>query len=700
MEYLSELVRDWSAGVITTVRSDNIPPNSSPRGKNAYLAFAAGDKAIVRKRRGGTLMNGTAITGGGEIFGQAYYKLLSGGTFTNYHVAASATGRLDLVASDGTYTNLSTALVASSTAYPDFATANNLLFIVNGTDRLKYNGTSVQNFGIAEPSTAPTLADSGAGGSPDGTYEGRVTFYNSATGVESSAGPTSGTVTVVTNTIDWTSIPVSADTQVTSRRLYVRNTGTMTTFRLLTTIADNVTTTYTQTAADTILLTAGPDTEENDRPPSGIKYIEWHLSRMFAADDTTLYYSKSTLPENFDPDFTEPVNQNDGQKITGLHAFGDILIIFKTDSFYGLYGDDPNSWVVRPISTTVGCVSNRSIRAIDGVLYWWSERGPVAWDGSSNPRLIGQDSIAQSIDATAINYAEFARVVAEVDVPQTTLLWSVPVVSQTRNTVLFPWNYRLGRWMGEWDPFDVASMTVTEDADTGQPSVMMGSYSGRLWKWWDADADGVPSGTTTGSFTATGTTQTVLTDLTAAFYTTGSGLKDCKVTVLNSSGAVVGSNRQRIDSNTATALTLVTATSGLTSGDTYTYIVGGPDFQWDTPWLCFGDPFSKKRFLFLYFLMESAGSAVNIKADLSFNEDSTVARTKSFTFSNSSSGVWDTSLWDAVEWGGLAASASRLRIGRTGRSWRVRLRNHYANQTVGLLSLGIKAVSLWADRFV
>lgn len=695
MTPLGEALTGWPAGVNTTLRPDRLPPTASPRGLNSYLTNALGGEAVVGKRRGASVFTTTPITASPAVIGQYAFLKRSALTLTSYHVALTDTGRLELISNTGGLTNLATGLDTSG-AFPDFEVANNHLFFVNGTDRKKYDGTTVTEFGIAEPSTACVIADAGSGSNHNGTYEGRYTFYNGTTGQESSASATSNSLTLTNNAIDWSSVDVSSDSQVTARRLYLRNTATMTTFRLVATISDNTSTTAQTDVADSSLVTLGPDTEENDRVPSTVRFLAWHNSRMFAADGQYLYYSKVGFPEAFDPDFYEPVNADDGQSITGLHVAQDVLLIFKSNTTYALYGDDPQTWVVRPVSTTIGCTSHRSVVAVEDKVYWWSEQGPAVWDGATPPRLFGREVLSPTVGPDGVNQSRLNQVVACVDFPRDHVIFWVPGLSQTRNTIGLPYNYRLGAFDSSlWDPFDVASAATVEDSN-GQPWVFLGGYSGRVYKWWNADSDGVPTGsTTTGTFVAASTSVTTVTDATATFPTTNGGLTDCKVTILNSDGYHVGSTRQRISSNTATGFTLGTAVAGLTAAATYTYIVGGPDWQWDTYWSDLGDAFSKKRMLFLYLQMASSGSSVTIRCDLAFNFDTSSGQTKALTFDTSApSSVWDEAIWDTSAYGTLASVNSRQRIGRTGWTWRARLRNAYADQSATLYKVGIRGIRL------
>lgn len=688
-QVLLDTVDDFANGFITAVEADVLPSTASPRMKNAALTSMASGRAIISKRRGMTVMNGTAITGSPAVLGMFAFRRRSGTTFTQHHLIVSDGGRLDTLSTSGVLANLSTGLTAG-THFPAFATINNLAFLVNSQDAKKTDGTAVYNFGIAPPGTAPTLADAGTSGAHNGTYEARVTFYNGNTGHESSAGPTSGTVTVTNKDISWTAIPTSADTQVTARRLYIRNTTTQQNFYLVTTIADNVTTTFTSDVADTALTVVGPDTDENDQPPTGLVALAAHRSRLFVTDGVDLYYSKEDQVEAFDPDNVEAVNPDDGQRIVALHSAHEVLIVFKQNAMYGLYGDDPQSWVIRLIDPDIGCTSHRSVVTVEGRTYWWSEQGPMVWDGGGPPRSIALDLIAPTISPDVLNYAQLASVCAAPDFIRQRVLFAVPEVGQTRNTVILPFNYRQARWEGTWDPMDVGALGVAEDAN-GQPWLFLGNYSGQVFKWWDADHDGVGTGTTSGTFTASGTSVTTVTDSGATFDTTGAGLIERKVTILDTNGRPVGTTRPRIISNTGTAFTMASSVTGLTNGATYTYIVGGPDFQVDTYWGAHGYPYHKKRYEFLYVQAKATASTVTVRVDLAFNYDTSAGQTKALTFtSNAPDATWDASIWDSATYGTQATVNKRLRVGRTGRVWRARFRNHYPSQSVSIQRLAMQ----------
>jgi len=104
----------------------------------------------------------------------------------------------------------------------------NFLYLSNGTDKKKVYIplSSVSEWGIAAPSTAPTVAV-GAAGNPDGTYScyySYVAKYTDGTEYETDLSPVA-TVAPVTQKITWTLPGSASDSQITHLRLYRDKSG-------------------------------------------------------------------------------------------------------------------------------------------------------------------------------------------------------------------------------------------------------------------------------------------------------------------------------------------------------------------------------------------------------------------------------------------------------------------------------------------
>lgn len=711
---IKETYADWGSGVVTSMEPDEVPQNAYIKGLNIALASIGGGKAVPKRRGGMRTLNGTQITGASAVVGMHEFRRRGASTFTHHHLVASDNGRLDKIDPDaGTLTAISASAFTSSTAqeYPtSFADANNLCFMVNGANQKKYDGTDLTAFGITAPASAPTIADGADSGNHNGTYEARVTYYNGNTGQESSAGPTSGSANVTNSSIDWTNIPTSADAQVTHVRLYLRNTATMSNFYLAGTTQNGNTTENTD-VLDTSLTQVGPDTEENNPPSNDSCFVVFHKSRLFVATRTEVQFSKlANLPngdsglESFDPENVETPTPQNGQVITGLAVAFDVLVIFKTNSIVVLDGDDPETWTLTEISSDIGCTSHRSIIVADGRVFFWSEQGPAVLDAARKPQLLAPPFIDATITPEIFSFEQeqFALVTGDHDITEQRVVWAVAEVEQTRNTRLLPFNYRVNRWESDgWDPMDCSCLAKMDDGD-GKPFLAFGNYAGQVFNMGDATNDGVPSGTMSGTFVASATSMSTITDVTATFATTGGALKERKVTIVDSNGErpEIGI-RPRITSNTATSFTLNTAVNELVNGQTYTYYIGGPAMDFESAWLHQGDPFQKKRYRHVYYHIRIGDSIqslrFNVYTSYDFDQDAALIQDTSF---DSDFPSWDEVNWDEFNWVGLTTSLDiqdRFRVGKTGTAILVRMRHYEPDADLTIVKLGVTAEGLTED---
>lgn len=707
---LFDEIDNWANGVNTSAPADKLPPGASPRGRNTVLQQIGEDTALMGKRKGALALNSTPITGSPGLWG-FQFKKQSG---TKYNLLVSTTGRLDQLNSDTTTTVINATAFTSGTSHiPIFAVANDLCFIVNDVDQKKFDGTNVTKFGITRPA-APTATAVAGGAMAAGVWDVALTYFNSATGHESSRSDFSSVTLAAGNLRINVSWLAPTDTQVTHVRVYARQqTAGQNAYRAVAgatpaadatyggyvpaTLATQLDISATQYSAFTLLA---PSDVENNPPASGLKAPVWHYSRMFLFDSGNLYYSKIRdnvpFPEAFDPGNYEPVNPNDGDTIVGGASFGGKLYIFKKQSIYRLVGPDPNSWQVELVTADYGCSSIKSVCFADGVMYWWAGAlgmAAMAIDGA--PVSLGKTYLG-SLTNTVLNETGFSIVAGAVDVQNQTVLMAVPEFGSTRNTLIVPFSYRAKRFHAEWwNPFDVQSLWPVETS-TGLLQLFMGGYSGQTFQWWAAGNDGIPGSTTTHGPALASTlssTATTLTDSAAAFATTGGGLIERYVYAISQDRQTI--QRRRITSNTATALTITPAWDN-NPNTTYTYVVGGIDFQLDTPWMFAPTQFFKKRYEFLFLMAESIDIGTTVDVDL-FVSNSLTAPKKTRTVSiGGTGGVYDaaTSLYDTTKYAGAAVTFAKKRAGFVGRTWRARIRNCQADQDVLIYKVAMMGQTL------
>lgn len=75
---------------------------------------------------------------------------------------------------------------------------------------------------------------------------------------------------------------------------------------------------------------------------------------------------------------------------TGISAYNNVLLLFKKDIVYEMYGSMP--YTITELCTT-GCIDNDSIVSIDGVLYWASPKGIVRYSGGVPSVISAQTDI-------------------------------------------------------------------------------------------------------------------------------------------------------------------------------------------------------------------------------------------------------------------------------------------------------------------
>lgn len=702
---LFEELKNWVGGVVTAAAADTPLPNSSPRGRNSSLTQLAPGLAEVSRRRGAVPALTARLSGEPAIIGQTEFIKANG---TAYHVLVGSDGSLRLRNLDGTSTVIAAAAF-TSTDLPSFAVANDLLFIANGTDRIKFDGTNVRAWGITAPAAGPTLSAAAGGSMAAGVYDVLLTYYASAYGNESGRGVLSSVTLAAGQKINvsWT---FPADAQVDYVRVYIRSrTRGANFYRAVagatpaahathggyasTTLAAVLDITDAQFAAFTTLA---PAANANQPPPSGAQSPTWHDSRMFVHDERGLYWTDIESPEGFNlVDSFEPINPDDGDPLVALASIDEGLLTLKRNSTWLLDGNDPNSWIPRRLSTSLGAVNQQSVAVTDNGTYWWDkDKGPARLRGGK-PEAFGLPRIGPSLTATRFNQSLLHLITAVEDTSpaRQRLMYAVPEAGSTRPSLILPYNLALEVWESDgWNPFDVASMARARNT-TGDETVFIGGYTGRLFEWWSGMTDGVTTGqkpeglvTAAAATTLTG----VLAGGVASPAWTVDAHKGLYVYAISANDEV---QRRLITANTANTLTVSVAWS-TNPNSTYRFIIGGIDFQFDTPWMTAEAPFHKKRFEFLFVqLGESTDAIVRADIELFLTYDRLNAQLTT-EFELSSGAVYDAATYDVSRYASPQQDDTKIRVSRTGKAWRVRLRNITAAYDTVIKQVAMQSVLL------
>lgn len=234
----------------------------------------------------------------------------------------------------------------------------NHLFIGNGyVTPYKYNGTDFTRHGVYPPVTTASVS-TGAAGSLTGDYLYKVTFVNSQS-VESDVGPVTATHTAASTKISMTSLPTAAQSWgVNARRIY-RTAAGGSTFKLLTTINDNTTTTYLDEILDAALGAEAP-TDNGVPPLYGV--VCYHRDRVFCNDPSNpnfVNYSDLQEPYTFGAANIRRFGDNTADIVRAIAVDGENLVIFGDRGIELIYmpSTDDSEWINVKVKSDFGCMS-------------------------------------------------------------------------------------------------------------------------------------------------------------------------------------------------------------------------------------------------------------------------------------------------------------------------------------------------------
>jgi len=166
--------------------------------------------------------------------------------------------------------------------------------------------------------------------------------------------------------------------------------------------------------------------------PTGCKYIMFADERLWCSNVSGLESTVKVSAYGDATDWTVPavdplpadaanmftMDRQDGKPITCSYYSPYGKVFWKRNKMFVVKGVDNDSYEKYRISDNVGCVDNRSVRLVQGVVTWLAEDGIYQWEGGSNPpTLISREidntikSIRQSVSAadnqSISSYADF-----------------------------------------------------------------------------------------------------------------------------------------------------------------------------------------------------------------------------------------------------------------------------------------------------
>jgi hypothetical protein len=490
-----------------------------------------------------------------------------------------------------------------------------------------------------------------------GTYSYVVTYYNSTTGQESQPFALANAVTITLTTTNakvyLQDIPVSADANVTARRIY-RTTanGSIYNAQLVTTITDNTTTVYLDVIADTSL---GALIKLYLDPAPIFKKMVTHKNRGFgfSSYSSRLYFSVlfnlwywpqglvdlSATAKQYYID----INPDDGDFITNIISYNDELLVFKNNSIWVLGGFDETDFFVRKVEfrSAIGCVSSRGAEVADNWCYFIDANGiyrtnmqMIDYVGSPVEAFFDANT-GLAIEKVVPQY--LSNAIAHVDdrKPNNVVKFYLTCGSETHNNQCLVYDYKMGFW--SYDTGYTATAVALRTA-SNLDYLMRGDSLGYVWDDEGQDGEG-------GLIYATATsgTATKLTDASQAWTT--NYYAGAYIEIL--SGTSNGS-REKIVSNTATEITVASWTNG-TPDNTSVYTIGGIDYFYQLGWNNYGSSLYTKRLQFVKPRIEAGGS-YSVTNYIGFDFNQSLEPLDPITVS--SGAIWGSVVWGAFIWGG------------------------------------------------
>lgn len=234
----------------------------------------------------------------------------------------------------------------------------NKMFIGNGniTPR-KYDGTYFTRHGVPAPTATATVATGAAGNVPAQGWVYAYTYVNSAA-VEGNISPLSATFTVAASSVvSLTSIGIAPQSHgVSSRRVY-RATSTAGPFKLVGTIADNTTTTFTD---NTAVPSSNAPTDNGEPPNYSCAVV--HQNRIWCNDANNpnyVWYSESLNPYTFGSLNFLPIGDASFDLVRGLTVYNNGVLVQCENSLFLIYTPtgSPTDWQVIKILSQYGSKS-------------------------------------------------------------------------------------------------------------------------------------------------------------------------------------------------------------------------------------------------------------------------------------------------------------------------------------------------------
>ncbi len=222
------------------------------------------------------------------------------------------------------------------------------------------------------------------------------------------------------------------------------------------------------------------------------KYLELYNNQMFFSGFTpdpnldpavVSQFSQSTVvfsdigePESIQPENTFDVRTNDGDLLRGMKSYLSSLLLFKTNSFHRLSGQDPANFSLSEMSAQYGCISNRAICIAKNTCYFLDRKGIIAFNGAN------VDIISNKIDPifARMNYsAALDQATLTYDKVRNELLCEIPIDGSATNNFTIVYDIIVQAWT-TYQGINASSVTIAKGT-LSNFSYLYGDYNGAIY---------------------------------------------------------------------------------------------------------------------------------------------------------------------------------------------------------------------------
>lgn len=419
----------------------------------------------LTKRDGTSFYLGATTSG--KIGGLFEFERLNG---ASYVIATANTNAYTI--QGGSWSSFKSGLLNNGIF--SFHTFVDRLFMANGQDFLKYDGSNTSSYSLPKGiSTSAFGITAGAGGGLSGIFLAGYGYLND----RGYYGPSCEGVTVSLNGVSYGSIyyaNISSPSGygVTAFVFYRSAAGQVNMYG--TTQTPIGVSTFTDTAA--ITTRPVPQYLHFTLAP---QYLELFNNQLFMAGfssaPSTLYWSDIGEPEGVDPTFFAEIRTNDGDVVRGMRSYQAQLIIAKERSLSRIIGDNPSNFTLQEITDQYGCLSHRTMIVYNNILLFLDSKGIAQFNGA-NTQIISNE-IEDVFKRMNIDAAK-NKACAIHNRKDNEVWFAIPVDGSSINNLIVVYDYLTNAWT-TYEGINASSLEMIRSTLTLK-TPFFGGYTGSV----------------------------------------------------------------------------------------------------------------------------------------------------------------------------------------------------------------------------